>query len=168
MGSIVCATRGGAGSRAVQEHAVRHARERGQNLIFLYVVDTSGLSEADETLREAVEIELDWLGRTLLRIAQIRAENEGTASTVVIRQGRVVAEICSFISEQAAELLLLGAPRGTTASIIGDDPLEILAERICQQTGVPVEVVRPDSGGSSGPTTIYCAEPPAADDQPTP
>ena len=168
MGSIVCATRGGAGSRAVQEQAVRHAIERGQNLIFLYVVDTSGLSEADETLREAVEIELDWLGRTLLRIAQIRAENEGTASTVVIRQGRAVAEICSFISEQAAELLLLGAPRGTTASIIGDDPIEILAERICQQTGVPVEVVRPDSGSSSGPTIIYCAEPPAADVQSDP
>ena len=168
MGSIVCATRGGAGSRAVQEQAVQHANQRGQELIFLYVTDTSGLSEADESLREAVEIELDWLGRTLLRIAQIRAKNVGTESTVVIRQGRVVAEICSFISERAAELLLLGAPRGTTASIIGDDPVEKLAERIYQETGVPVEVVRPDSSDSSGSSSTNRAGNSAAGDRSTP
>ncbi len=168
MGAIVCATRGGAGSRAVQEQAVQRANLRDQKLIFLYVIDTSRLSEADEALREAVEIELDWLGRTLLYIAQIRAENSGTESSVVIRQGRVVAEICSFVNEQTAELLLLGAPRGTTASIIGDDPVEILAERICQETGVPVEVVRPDSGDQSGLSKTFCADSPAADDQSDP
>ena len=140
MGYIVCATRGGAGSRAVQERAIQHASQRGQKLIFLYVIDTSRLSEADEPLHDAVELELDWLGRTLLRIAQIRSENAGIESTVVIRKGQVIAEICRFISEQSAELL----------------SIEILAERICSETGVAVEVVRPDSGESLGPSTTYC------------
>ena len=144
MGSIVCATRGGAGSRAVQERAIWHASQDSQKLIFLFVIDTSTLSEADESLREAVEIELDWLGRTLLRIAQKRAENAGIESSTVIREGPVISEICRFLTEQSAELLLLGAPRGTTASVMGDDPVEKLAEHISDETGIPVEVVRPE------------------------
>jgi nucleotide-binding universal stress UspA family protein len=144
MGSIVCATRGGAGSRAVQNQGIRYAGQRGKKLIFLFVIDTSILSEADEILREAVEIELDWLGHTLLRIAQKRAQNAGIESTIVIRKGQVIDEICRFLTEQSAELLLLGAPRGTTATVIGDDPIEKLAERISDHTGIAVEVVRPE------------------------
>jgi nucleotide-binding universal stress UspA family protein len=168
MGTIVCATRGGAGSRAVQDQAIRYAGQQSKKLTFLYVIDTSGLSEADETLREAVEIELDWLGRTLLHIAQKRAENAGIDSTVVIRKGQVISEICRFITEKSAELLLLGAPRGTTTTVIGDDHVEKLAERICDETGVSVEIVRPRTGSKSEISTRFCANDSAAEAQPSP
>jgi nucleotide-binding universal stress UspA family protein len=166
MGTIVCATRGGAGSRAVQDQAIQYAGQESQKLIFLYVIDTSSLSEADETLREAVEIELGWLGRTLLHIAQKRAENAGIDSTVVVRKGQVISEIGRFITEKSAELLLLGAPRGTTTSVMGDDPVEKLAERICDETGVSVEIVRPSSGRSSEISTRFCANDSAVEVQP--
>ena len=166
MGTIVCASRGGAGSRAVQDQAIRYAGQQGKKLIFLYVIDTSGLSEVDETLREAVEIELGWLGRTLLHIAQKRAENAGIDSTVVVRKGQVISEISRFITEKSAELLLIGAPRGTTTTVMGDDPIEKLAERICDETGVSVELVRPSSGRSSEISTRFCANDSAVEVQP--
>lgn len=158
MGNIVCATRGGAGSRAVQERAVKYAKEGLHQVIFLYVIDTSSIGEADESLREAVETELGWLGRTLLRIAQKRARAAGIESEVVVRHGQVIPEISHFVAEKSAELLLLGAPRGTTATVMGDDPVETLAERISQETGVPVEVVRPESDGFAGSSSADFAE----------
>lgn len=164
MAAIVCATRGGAGSRAVQDRAIHYANEQNKKLIFLFVIDTSLLQEADEALRDAVEIELDWLGRTLIRIAQNRAESAGIESSVVIREGQVIDEICRFISEKSAELLLLGAPRGTTTTVLGDDPVEKLAERICQETGITVEVVRPDSDSQPLASSRFCSDSPAGVD----
>lgn len=143
MTCIVCATRGGAGSRAVQEQAIKYALEQECDLTFLYIIDISGISEADEKLKPAVKDELNWIGNTLLRIAQRRAENAHVSSEVIIREGEVQEEICRFIEEQSASLLLLGAPRGTTTASFGDDFVEQMAGDIQDQSGVPVEIVRP-------------------------
>ena len=147
MGGIVCATRGGAGSRAVQQQAIKYANERQSELVFLYVIDLTRMSPAEEILRPAVREELQWLGRTLLRIAQKRATKSQIDSEVVIRDGAVFEEICRFLKEQSSDLLLLGAPRGTTANIAGDDVIEQLAEEIHSETGVEVEIVRPEDSG---------------------
>ncbi len=144
MGCIVCATRGGAGSRAVQEKAIQTARERECDLIFLYVIDTSSMNETNEKLKPAVRDELLWLGRTLLRIAQKRAENARIGSEIVIREGQVQDEICQYLKERSADLLLLGAPRGSTAATFGDDAVENLALAIRDASGVEVEIVRPE------------------------
>ena len=64
-------------------------------------------------------------------------------SEIVIREGPVQDEICRFITEREAELLLIGAPRGTTAVIFGDDKVEQFAADIEKTTGIPVEIVRP-------------------------
>jgi len=144
LSGIVCATRGGAGSRAVQQQAITYASERGSGLVFLYVIDLTRMSPAEEILKPAVREELQWLGRTLLRIAQKRATKSQIDSEVVIRDGAVFEEISRFLKERSAELLLLGAPRGTTANIAGDDVIEQLAEDIQSETGVEVEIVRPE------------------------
>ncbi|MFN2188275.1 MAG: hypothetical protein ACK2T3_05895 [Candidatus Promineifilaceae bacterium] len=70
MSSIVCATRGGAGSRAVQQAAITYARERGISLIFLFVIDTSSLANEETAMVSAVRDELLFLGQTLLKIAK--------------------------------------------------------------------------------------------------
>ena len=143
MKTIVCATRGGAGSRAVRERAIELASQREMKLVFLFVIDLSGLDNGDEKLRPAVRDELAWLGSALLRIAQQRAHSANIESEIVIREGLVKDEICNFIKERSAELLLLGAPRGTTAAIFGDDKVELFASEIEKETVVPVEIVRP-------------------------
>ena len=141
---IVCATRGGEGSRVVQSAAIRRAKESGQPLVFLYVTDSHSLGEFDEMLETAVREELDWLGETLLRTAQRRADAAQLHSEVRIRQGNVREEICRFLEECNASLLMLGAPRGTTANVFGDDAVEQFALDIMDKTHVQVEVIRPE------------------------
>ena len=143
MTLIVCATRGGAGSRAVQERAIHYALEREMKLVFLFVIDISALDIAEEKMRPAVYAEMTWLGQALLQIAHQRAQSAGIDSEIVIREGLVRDEICRFLDERSAEILLLGAPRGTTATIFGDDIVEQFAASVEKATGIPVEIVRP-------------------------
>ena len=143
MGNIVCATRGGAGSRAVQQAAITYARERGTGLVFLFVIDTGSVEQEDAELVAAVHDELLFLGQTLLRIAKKRAANYQVAAEIIVRDGRVKEQITKFLDESSAELLLLGAPRGTTDTTFGDDVIEQFAESIHRDTGVEVEIIRP-------------------------
>ena len=145
MGSIVCATRGGEGSRAAQTAAIERAKATEKPLLFLYVVDPNSLDdEIEDSLKGAILAELNWMGETLLRIAQKRADAVYLSTEVRIRRGQVREEIVRFVKDAQADLLVLGAPRGTTANVFGDDAIERLAEGIRQETAVSVEVVRPD------------------------
>jgi nucleotide-binding universal stress UspA family protein len=145
MGCIICATRGGAGSRAVQERAIQYAQEHGHILVFLFVIDATNLREVDEGLQRALREELRWLGLTLLLIARKRADAAQIDSEIIIREGVVRDEIVNFIDERSADFLFLGAPRGTTATLFGDDLVEQFAKSIENESGVAVEIVRPES-----------------------
>lgn len=145
MGCVVCATRGGEGSRAAQEAAIRYARENQDKLIFMYVVDFKTLDEFDDSLLPAVREELTWLGQSLLRIARHRAEQADVTVEIVIREGDVMLEIEDFLQEIKADQLILGAPRGTTANVFGDDAIEQFAQRIQEDTGIEVAIARPES-----------------------
>jgi nucleotide-binding universal stress UspA family protein len=143
MGAIVCATRGGQGSRAAQLKAISCAQETGDRLVFLYVVDLNILGEYDEFLSSAIHAEFHWVGQALLRIARQRAERADIDADIVVRDGAVKEEIERFLQECNASQLLLGAPRGTS-TVFGDDAIEQFAQMIEDDTGVPVFVVRPE------------------------
>lgn len=142
---IVCATRGGEGSRAVQIEAIRRAKESGQRLVFLYITDVDSLGNVDDTLIPALRHELNWMGKALLNIARHRADVAGLDTDVVIRVGHVGDEIEQFLTETRAERLFLGAPRGTTANVFGDDAIEKFAQKIQDETAVPVTIIRPET-----------------------
>lgn len=145
MGSIVCATRGGEGSRAAQMAAIEQAKATDKPLIFLYVVDPHSLDDdIDDSMKEALLAELNWMGETLLRIAQKRADQAYLGTEVRIRRGNVRDEITRFVKDVKADLLVLGAPRGTTANVFGDDAIERLARWIEEHTAVVVNIIRPD------------------------
>lgn len=141
MGCIVCATRGGQGSRAAQLRAIERAKEDDSKLVFLYVVDLNLVGEYDEQLSAAVRAEFHWLGRALLRVARQRAEQADVEAEIAIRDGDVKEEIEKFLRETNASRLLLGAPRGTSTGVFGDDAVKQFAETIEADTGVKVEVV---------------------------
>jgi nucleotide-binding universal stress UspA family protein len=145
MECIVCATRGGEGSRAAQEAAIRRARKEGKPLVFLYVTDPDSLGDADEQLIPAIRQELNWMGQTLLQVAKGRAEMAGLKATVEIREGNVQIEIERFLQESHAAALILGAPRGLTANVFGDDVVEQFAQTIQKDTGIEVQVIYPQS-----------------------
>ena len=144
MNEIVCATRGGEASRAVQMAAIEQAKSSGNPLVFLYVVSPNSVTDVEPGLEDAVLEELVWLGKAVLNIAEDRAQGEGLEAEKVIRTGNVRDEICGYLTEQQANLLLLGAPRSATTSVFGDDAVERLASSIHDSTGVDVAVVRPD------------------------
>ncbi|MCZ7671139.1 MAG: universal stress protein [Chloroflexi bacterium] len=144
MDCIVCATRGGEGSRAAQMAAIELAQQFGLPLVFLYVTDPGSLGEVDEPLLTAVRQELNWMGKTLLQVAKGRAEAANLKASVEIRVGNVQEEIEQFLREVHASVLILGAPRGVTANVFGDDAVERFAQTIQADTGVEVIVVRPD------------------------
>ena len=144
MNEIVCATRGGEGSRAVQMAAIDQAKSSGNQLVCMYVVSPNAIPNVEPTLEEAVQEELTWLGKAILNVAEARAKSEGLNSLKVILHGNVRDEICRYLVEHKAKLLFLGAPRSATASVFGDDPVERFASSIHETTGVDVAVVRPD------------------------
>lgn len=143
--NIVCATRGGEGSRAVQMAAIQYAKENNLRLIFFYATDVGSLGKVDDTLIPALTEELNWMGKTLLAIAQRRADMAGLPTDMVIRVGNFREEMVRFLEENHAQRLFLGAPRGTTANVFGDDAIEKFARSIEEQTHIPVTIVRPDS-----------------------
>lgn len=147
MGCIVCATRGGEGSRAVQLAAIQRAKQSNDDLVFLFVADSTMEEKVEETLQTAVRDELIWMGNAMLQIAKLRAGAENIAVRLVIKVGEVRQEIDRFLQDSQAELLLLGAPRGTSATVFGDDAIEQFAHTIQEDTGVPVEVIRPEGSG---------------------
>lgn len=143
--TIVCATRGGEGSRAAQLAAIAKAKESAEPLIFLFVVDPKSLNQVDESLETAVSRELSWMGQTLLQIAKRRAQEAGIEAECTLQHGNVQDEIGLFIQAQEASLLILGTSRGATANVFGDDAVEQFARSIETETGVKVEVVHPSA-----------------------
>ena len=145
MNEIVCATRGGAGSRAVQLVAIELAKRSGNPLVFLYVASPGDMDDITESLQEAIREELIWLGRALLYVAEKRAQDAGLKVETIVRAGIVQDEICDYLTEHKASILLLGAPRGTTAELAGDDAIERFAARITENSGVAMQIVRPEA-----------------------
>ena len=71
MGRILCATRGGEASYRTQDAAIALARERGDELVFLYVVNISFLDTISRAVRpDTVSTELEKMGEFLLLMAQ--------------------------------------------------------------------------------------------------
>ena len=80
MAKILCAIRGGEESQRLQDIAIQRAKERGEQIVFLYVVNTEFLDTASASLRESVTLEMEKLGDFLLLMAQERAKKEGVAA----------------------------------------------------------------------------------------
>ncbi|MFQ5398192.1 MAG: universal stress protein [Anaerolineae bacterium] len=140
---IVCATRGGEASRAVQMEAIKQAKLQGKPLVFLYVTNPASLGELDSSLMAAVREELNWMGQALLHIASLRARAAGIQAQLVVREGDVREEIVSFLRDSESCLLLLGAPRKASFNVFGDDAVEQFAASIREKTGAEVRVIRP-------------------------
>ncbi len=142
MGPIVCATRGGKASRRTQERAIALARERGDHLIFLFVVDTNFAHPPNQELAEALASELERLGSRLLRIAQARAQKRGVSTDMVVRHGVVRQTIEDFLREVQANTLVLGSPGGgSEKKAFSLAELPQFAQEINANTGVEVIVV---------------------------
>jgi len=143
MGKILCPTRGGEGSHRTQEVAIAMARERGDELVFLYVVDLEFLDKTERAVRpDVVAEEMRHLGEFLLGIAQERAQNEGVEARAVLREGDVRTEIKAAAVEEGATLVVVGqAEEHDETCHFEPERLFKFAEQIEAETGIEALVV---------------------------
>ncbi len=144
MAAIVCATRGGQGSRAGRTIAIQRAKELNAKLFFLFVVDPSRLAGMDEQTKAALRAESNWLGRALVNIAAQQAEAFGVSSELLIKEGNFKEQVAIVAKERQADLIILGASRGASSTVFGDDAVEQFAKELQEQVNIRVEIAHPE------------------------
>jgi nucleotide-binding universal stress UspA family protein len=140
MGKILCATRGGEASYRTQDQAIALAKERGDELLFLYIVDLEFLDRASAPLVVDVENDIARMGEFLLLMAQERAEKQGVNAEITWRQGTVREELKNAAREEGVTLVVLGRPVGE-ADVFEVAGLEAFAAEIQAETGIETRVL---------------------------
>lgn len=140
LGSIVCATRGGAGSEPTVLEAIELARERGLCLTFLYVADVEFMKQTEMGRTALIAEEVRKMGEFIMMTLVERAQGEGVEADYAARQGGFREAVVSYLEEAHPAMLVLGRPQEGTARL-DLDKLNRLAQEIEEQTGVPVKLV---------------------------
>ncbi len=140
MGMILCATRGGEASYPTQDAVIALAKERGDELVFLYVADISFLNQTAAPLVVDVELRLEKLGQFQLVMAQERAAAQGLVAQAIVRRGQLRAELVAVAQEIGATLIVLGRSLGPAAAF-EDAALQVFAADLQTETGVEVRIL---------------------------
>jgi nucleotide-binding universal stress UspA family protein len=140
MGLILCATRGGEASYRTQQAAIALAKERGDKIVFLYIIDLHFLDKIAAPIVVDVESELEQMGQFFLLMAKERAIEQGIEVYTITRKGAVREEIIKATREEGATLVVLGRPAGETSTFQAAS-LQAFAEEIERQTGAETMLV---------------------------
>ena len=125
---ILCLTRGGEGSYPNQDGAIAIAKERGQDLMFLYISNIEFLDHTAAPKVIDIEAELDELGEFLLVMAQERASKAGVTAKTLVRRGFFREVLSEVIEENNFETVILGSSSGDTGIIDEDLLHEVTSE----------------------------------------
>jgi nucleotide-binding universal stress UspA family protein len=140
MSKILCATRGGEASYRTQDQAIALARQRGDTLIFLYVIDTHFLDKTAAPIVVDVGQQVQHMGEFLLAMAQEKAKSQGFLVRGICRSGRVRDEIKAVAREEQVDIVVLGQPTGETNTFAAEE-LMAFAVEIEAETGSQVVIV---------------------------
>jgi nucleotide-binding universal stress UspA family protein len=140
VSKILCATRGGEASYHAQDAAITLAKERGDTLVFLYVVDLHFLDKTASGVVVNVEDEMVRMGEFLLLMAQERAAEQGVVAETACRTGRVRDELKKIASGEDISLIVLGRPTGAE-SVFEMTELHTFAAALEAETGVETRIV---------------------------
>ena len=140
MGIILCATRGGEPSSRTEQKAIALAKEHGDTLLFLYIVNTHFLDKTAAPIVVDVDDELTDMGEFLLLMARERAEKQGVDTETLIRKGDVRVEIKKVTLEVGATMVVLGKPVGQE-NVFKMENLKAFAAEIESETGAEAIIV---------------------------
>ncbi|HID63211.1 MAG TPA: universal stress protein [Anaerolineae bacterium] len=140
MGKILCATRGGEASYRTQDRAIELALQRGDELVFLYVVNIEFLNKTAAPIVVDVATEIERMGEFLLAMAQERAREAGVEASLVTRKGDVREQIKAAAVEEGVDLVVLGRP-ADEASLFKPEALRTFAAEIEEETGIPAVIL---------------------------
>jgi nucleotide-binding universal stress UspA family protein len=140
MGKILCATRGGEASYRAQDAAIALAKERGDTLLFLYVVDLHFLDKTSGAVVVDVGQEMNKMGEFLLLMAKERAAEQNVTAETTCRKGEFRPELKSVAREVEASLVVLGRP-ADPESVFQLTSLQDFAAEVERETGVETRIV---------------------------
>lgn len=141
MGTILCPTRGGPASGCTQDEAISIAKERGDDLLFLYVVNLQFLDKTAAPIVIDIVDELHQMGEFMLLVAKERAEEQGVRSRTLTRKGEVREEIKEVAQEENVSLVILGRPAGEQSAFQLAE-LEQFADEFERVTGIETMICR--------------------------
>ena len=142
MGRILCATRGGEASHRTQDAAIALAKEQGDELIFLYVADSSFLNQTAAPLVIDVQARLVKMGEFQLLVAQERAAAQGISAQAIVREGKLRAELVGAARELEVDLIVLGHPVDRHEQAVFDETaLQAFATSLQAITGTRVRIL---------------------------
>jgi len=93
MAIILFATRGGEEGYRTQDKAIAMAKDRGDTLLFLYVVNLQFLDKTAAPIVVDVEDEISDMGEFLLLMPKERAAEQGVEANTICRKGNLRQEI---------------------------------------------------------------------------
>jgi nucleotide-binding universal stress UspA family protein len=140
MGLILCATRGGEASYHTQQAAISLAKEHGDEIVFLYIIDLSFLNKTAAPLVVNIENKLEQMGRFFLLMAKERATEKGVECRTIIRKGSIREEIINAINSEEANGVVLGRPAGQL-SAFQESGLEAFAQEIVDLTSAKIYLI---------------------------
>jgi len=141
VGRILCAIRGGEASFRTQDAAITLAKERGEELLFLYVVDTRFLDRTARPFRrDTVAAEMRKMGEFLLHMALERAQAQGVRASLLVHYGDLREELKAAARSEDVSVVALGRPQGED-SVFTQDELRDLAAEVRIETGLEVVVL---------------------------
>jgi nucleotide-binding universal stress UspA family protein len=140
MGLILCATRGGEASYRTQQAAIALAKERGDEIVFLYIINLHFLDKTSAPIVVDIENELEQMGRFFLLMAKERATEQGVKARTIIRRGEIREEIMKAARDVTATLVVFGRPAGTLSAFQLPNLREFM-EEIEQATGAETILV---------------------------
>jgi nucleotide-binding universal stress UspA family protein len=137
---ILCLTRGGKGSYSNQDRAIALAKERGAEILFLYItnVEFLGLTAAPKLID--IETELDEMGEFMLAMAQERAEKADVNAATLVQRGQFREVLIDVLAEHQIETVVLGSSAGGTG-VVTAEYIRELVDEIGGKTGVEFIVV---------------------------
>lgn len=133
--TILCPTRGGTASYPNQDWAIALAKERGSDLLFLYVNDVEFLGHTASPKVIDIESELDEMGVFLLTMAQERAKLAGVEAFITVRRGVFQDVLKDMLDEHPITTIVMGSSTQSTG-VITLDYVKELADEIHSKTGV--------------------------------
>jgi nucleotide-binding universal stress UspA family protein len=137
---ILCPTRGGKESFPNQDRAIALAKERGADLLFLYITNVEFLGLTAAPILIDIEDELDEMGEFMLAMAKERAEKANVNSDTLVKRGQFNTVMVDVIEEYPIDTVVLGISAGGTG-VVTAEYIRALVDEIGDKTGVEFIVV---------------------------
>jgi len=141
MTTILSPTRGGEKSYPNQDFAIELAKERGADLLFLYVSDVQFLNHRSSPVLIDVVAELEEMGEFLLAMAQERAGKSGVEADIVVRSGVFREVLQELIPKYDVSTLVLGSSDEETG-VTTDEFLVNMSQELSENHPLEVLIVR--------------------------